>query len=163
MNFKLENGTIIGVGNNDFGQLGLGEFNRHTTFVPISFLNNLGNILFNRTSFRADSSYFLQGLSVNTGSSSEQEPNLIPAIVIPIVLVIFALSMLFGFVYFYKRRRNSFSIFNVQLKDSINQNVTLKKNELIGGSKRIFKGTYTGKEVALKKIINNMNEYNFFK
>ena len=43
------------------------------------------------------------------------------------------------------------------------QHITINLNELIKGSNRIYKGTYTGKEVALKKILNNnMNEYNFY-
>ena len=156
----------MGTGSNAYGQLGLGAtIVSKSYFVEIPFLNNLNNILFNRTKFIGESSYFIQTYEEMNNSPIIDNSKLIEEIVIPIVLFILILSILFILLFLYLKRKSSkiSNSSNIELRESIKQNIEINLNELIEGSNRIYKGKYTGKEVALKKIIdNNFNELNFY-
>ena len=155
----------MGTGNNIYGQLGIGVSIFTSYFTQIPLLNNLNNILFNRTKFIGFSSFFIQTYQEMNNSPIMNNSKLIEEIVIPIVLFILILSILFILLFLYLKRKSSkvANSSNIELKKSIEQNIEINLNELIEGSNRIYKGKYTGKEVALKKVNdNNFNELNFY-
>ena len=165
----------MGVGGNNAGELGLGDTTNRNFFVPIPSLNNLINLQFNTTKFKEDSSFFIQEFSgiissgeiINGGLNNKSKGiNLVAVIVVPIILIILILLVLFILLFIYLKKRKSkldFTNSKLELIELNKKNIDINLNELIGESKRIYKGNYTGKEVALKKIINNnMNEYNFY-
>lgn len=156
LNFHLANGTIVGTGRNTLGELGIPEISVVSTFTQIPILNNLNNIQFNKTHFLAAASYFIQytpGGKINNSNSL----NLI-VIVVPIAVFVLLLCVFLVILFAYLKRRNS-----LEIDEELNENITINENEFIGESNRIYKGSYTGKVVVLKKIMdNNLNELNFY-
>ena len=153
----------MGVGDNKYGQLGLITSFFTSNFTQIPILNNLTNILFDRTKFIGYSSFFIQIYEEMNNYPIIDNSKLIEEIVIPIVLFILILSILFILLFLYLKRKSSkiSNSSNIELRESIKQNIEINLNELIEGSNRIYKGKYTGKEVALKKIKMNENSILF--
>lgn len=143
----------MGVGSNDLGQLGAGTFINLFSFTPISFLNALGNIQFQSSKLAGDSSLFIQSIPVSLNTVSKHT-SLITVIVIPIVLIflILLISFVILFLYLRKRKNSPTQTSNIELRDSIKANITLNAAIKLDQSNRVFLGSYTGKEVALKKI-----------
>ena len=158
----------MGIGSNVIGQLGLGRSSLTYSFIQIPILNNLNNILFNRTKFIDESSYFIQTYEEMNNSPLMNNSKLIEEIVIPIILFVLILSILFILLFLYLKRKTSFKRSSeklpddpIELKELIKSGVEINLNELIEGSNRIYKGKYTGKEVALKKVEMNENSILF--
>lgn len=143
----------MSVGRNQYGQLGTGDTLPKKFFTQIPILSSSGTIQLNRTKFISDSSYFIQIVS-NQSSS-----NLV-AIVTPIVLfLVISVAAVLLILYFRKRRKFP----KLNSTNSIKQSITIYPDVLIEGSTDVYKGNFTGKEIALKKITHkNMNEVQFY-
>ena len=140
------------VGDNTHGQLGLSaNITNQFEFIENIFLNSLSNLQFANVYLFSDDSFFIQGPPINTKKISNSSINL-AAVVIPIVLV--ALIVVFLGVFFLLRKRTKSSL-QFQTAELTDLNITLFKATLIGGSNSVYKGTYTGKDVALKKVLND--------
>lgn len=145
----------MGAGDNEFGELGLGELDASPSFIEIPFLSNIDlHLQFSQTKFASEESVFIQQVP-NPSPSKALDVNVIAAIVIPIAFV--ALLIVFVALFFYVRRKFRpvpTQLPEVELMELLQQNVTLYKTDLIEGSTRTYRGNYTGKPVALKKIIS---------
>lgn len=149
-----------------YGQIGLeqvGNQMKLSSFTEIPSLSGILNINLEKTSCRSrDFTILLE--EIPDSEENLRDIALIVGLSIGFTTLILLLLFLVLFYYLKKKSKKEkrellgTSVNNIELEES---NVQVSQS-LVLGSNRIWKGKYTGKDVAVKKLLNDQTELNFY-